>query len=307
MSDISTKLIYLNQIKQLIRQAIIEREVEVSDADTFKSYADKILQIPNKSIDIIYIEDTETIQFIDNRPPLTLTINPTPSNATVNIVSGTCIQYNNSIDVPLNSVVEYTVSADGYSSVSNKIILSENTNLDIQLQLLPITVTINNISNKDTSILTYNDGSGQSNSVKLNGGASTTINVIPNTPITAVNSYGSYLIFSNTNGSIDYKPYQNEYEYVGEPVEYYISININTVNTNDNIYLVYSDDISVNGIGNINIDTDTFYSFSTPLSITTTGSSRQYVLNYRPTPVFDYDIGGVFALIDTNGIGSTIL
>ena len=135
MSDISTKLIYLNEIKQLIKQAIIEREVEVSDTDTFKSYADKISQIPNKSIDIVYLEDTETIKFIDNRPSLTFTINPTPSNATVKIVSGTCVQYNNSIDVPLNSVVEYTVSADRYKSQVGSIVVSNNTTLDITLKV----------------------------------------------------------------------------------------------------------------------------------------------------------------------------
>ena len=39
------KLNYLVDTKKLIKQAIINKNVEVSDADTFRSYADKINDI----------------------------------------------------------------------------------------------------------------------------------------------------------------------------------------------------------------------------------------------------------------------
>ena len=45
MGDIATKLAYLNETKSLIKQAIIDKGVSISDTDTFRSYADKISQI----------------------------------------------------------------------------------------------------------------------------------------------------------------------------------------------------------------------------------------------------------------------
>lgn len=47
MSDIATKLAYLNETKSLIKQAIINKGVSISDTDTFRSYADKISSITN--------------------------------------------------------------------------------------------------------------------------------------------------------------------------------------------------------------------------------------------------------------------
>lgn len=45
MSDIATKLAYLNETKSLIKQAIIDKGVSISDTDSFRSYADKITSI----------------------------------------------------------------------------------------------------------------------------------------------------------------------------------------------------------------------------------------------------------------------
>lgn len=45
MSDIATKLAYLNETKSLIKQAIIDKGVNIQDSDTFRSYADKIAEI----------------------------------------------------------------------------------------------------------------------------------------------------------------------------------------------------------------------------------------------------------------------
>lgn len=45
MSTIADKLEYLNETKQAIKTAIVEKGVEVADTDTFRSYADKIAEI----------------------------------------------------------------------------------------------------------------------------------------------------------------------------------------------------------------------------------------------------------------------
>lgn len=42
MSDVATKLGYLNSTKAAIKEALINKGVEVADTDTFRSYADKI-------------------------------------------------------------------------------------------------------------------------------------------------------------------------------------------------------------------------------------------------------------------------
>lgn len=45
MSDISTKLTYLNATKTAIKEAIVGKGIEIADADTFRSYAEKISSI----------------------------------------------------------------------------------------------------------------------------------------------------------------------------------------------------------------------------------------------------------------------
>ena len=45
MSDLNTKLEYLEDTKTAIKNAIVEKGVEVSDSDTFRSYAEKISTI----------------------------------------------------------------------------------------------------------------------------------------------------------------------------------------------------------------------------------------------------------------------
>ena len=45
MGTINDKLTYLEETKELIKQAIVDKGVEVNDTDTFRSYADKISEI----------------------------------------------------------------------------------------------------------------------------------------------------------------------------------------------------------------------------------------------------------------------
>jgi hypothetical protein len=45
IESITPKLNYLNDTKELIKEALIEKGIEVSDTDTFRSYAEKISEI----------------------------------------------------------------------------------------------------------------------------------------------------------------------------------------------------------------------------------------------------------------------
>ena len=48
--SVESKMQYLSDTKDLIKQAIINKGVEVLDTDTFRSYADKIAEIPTGSV-----------------------------------------------------------------------------------------------------------------------------------------------------------------------------------------------------------------------------------------------------------------
>lgn len=57
MGDIASKLNYLNETKSLIKQAIIDKGVAVSDTDTFRSYVDKIASIENIIPSVVATDD----------------------------------------------------------------------------------------------------------------------------------------------------------------------------------------------------------------------------------------------------------
>ena len=56
MSNILKDLDYLSETKEKIRQAIIQKGVPVSEEDTFRSYADKILQIYSQSSELTELQ-----------------------------------------------------------------------------------------------------------------------------------------------------------------------------------------------------------------------------------------------------------
>lgn len=65
MADsLQNKLDYLDETKQLIKQALIEKEQEVTDEDTFRSYADKIKDISTG--DVKLFETYEEMQADEN-------------------------------------------------------------------------------------------------------------------------------------------------------------------------------------------------------------------------------------------------
>lgn len=67
MGDINDKLDYLETTKSLIKQAIEDKGVAVSDSDTFRSYATKIANIPAGGIDMINdVATVVTDDYFDN-------------------------------------------------------------------------------------------------------------------------------------------------------------------------------------------------------------------------------------------------
>lgn len=63
MGTVADKLNYLNDTKQAIKQAIIDKGVSVADADTFRSYADKILSIQSGSGGLEYVLKDGTFNY----------------------------------------------------------------------------------------------------------------------------------------------------------------------------------------------------------------------------------------------------
>ena len=65
---------------------------------------------------------------------VTLTINPTPSNATVVLIATGYLQEGNSITVPYGTTVVYTISADGYTTVTASMMVTSTQTTEIELE-----------------------------------------------------------------------------------------------------------------------------------------------------------------------------
>lgn len=65
---------------------------------------------------------------------VTLTINPTPSDASIELLSGNFSQIDNTITVTKGSGITYAIKRFGYEPVGDKIILDKDTTLDIELK-----------------------------------------------------------------------------------------------------------------------------------------------------------------------------
>jgi hypothetical protein len=94
---------------------------------------------------------------------LTFTINPTPSDAKVELIADGFEQNGNSITTHKYTNIEYVVSKDHYISKRGNINITENTNIDIELEVIMRTFTIN--PTPSDAIVTINDE--ETNSVTL--------------------------------------------------------------------------------------------------------------------------------------------
>ena len=91
MSTIKDKIEYLNETKRRIRAAIISRNVQVGENDTFRSYADKIRNIPvTAEVDVMALDATENKEYNAGEGkaynPVTVNVKPNVSEKTINKV-----------------------------------------------------------------------------------------------------------------------------------------------------------------------------------------------------------------------------
>lgn len=81
--------------------------------------------------------DTEAYKYLTT---VTLTINPTPSDATVTINS----EAKNTVTVPYRTTEEYSVATEGYLTQSGSVELTEDTTLKVELVKEPEEENVNN-------------------------------------------------------------------------------------------------------------------------------------------------------------------
>ena len=86
----------------------------------------------------------------------TVTINPTPSTATVTLTADGYTQSGNSITVPIDTVVNYSVSADKYVTKTGSATADSNKTVAVELVKL-ITITVNPVPSDATVTLTAPD------------------------------------------------------------------------------------------------------------------------------------------------------
>lgn len=104
----------------------------------------------------------------------TLTINPTPNNATVTFNIGQI--YGNQTTVPAGTTVAYTVSCSGYDSQSASIVVNNDLTLNVELQQILYTLTVN--TEPATAVVTFTTPgtvSGNTISVPINTDVSYTV------------------------------------------------------------------------------------------------------------------------------------
>lgn len=90
------------------------------------------------SSDLIWDADSSTY-----KRPVTIAINPTPSDATVILTANGFTQSGNMITVGENTTVTYTISKSGYTTVTDTISSDVNKTISVKLSIAKVTLTIN--------------------------------------------------------------------------------------------------------------------------------------------------------------------
>lgn len=143
---------------------------------------------------LTFNDDTQHINFLrvekntvidcSNLEPNTirLTINPIPADATVTLTVDGYNQFNftqvgNYIDVIPGTKVTYTVSKEGFDSISNTVIVIEDESIPVIIGEIRYTYTINPTPNDATVILTSSGETQVGNSIEVTSGATVSWNV----------------------------------------------------------------------------------------------------------------------------------
>ena len=161
MSTLMGKMTYLLETKNAIKNAIIAKDVNVSDNDTFRSYAEKISKIKSGGTDLIQKTITANGTYdhsddnVDGYSKVIVNVNPTLKEKTIT-ENGT---YNASAD-----------NADGYSRVTVNIEGSGNIWLDNEDKTLTIKIA------PDGNVRIYFNG------FVLPTGTNQIYSVLPNNP-----------------------------------------------------------------------------------------------------------------------------
>ena len=109
---------------------------------------------------------TETIDLVKNN--YTLTINPTPADATVTLTAAGYVQSGNSITVPYETAVSYSVSRTGYATQTGSYTLgAADHTVNVLLVKNNYTLTINPTPNDATVTLTAADYTQSGNSITV--------------------------------------------------------------------------------------------------------------------------------------------
>lgn len=97
-----------------------------------------ISYVRSYSSDLVW--DTDSSSY---KSPVTITINPTPSDATVVLTANGFTQSGNSITVGAGTNVTYTVSKTGYNTETSTISYTTNQNISVNLSVQQLTLTVN--------------------------------------------------------------------------------------------------------------------------------------------------------------------
>lgn len=97
----------------------------------------------------------------------TLTISPTPANATVELIAAGYTQVGNTISVPTGTVVTYTVSKDHYNTEYNSVTVTADDTIYVQLTDILYTYTINPTPVDATVVMTAAGYSQDNNSISV--------------------------------------------------------------------------------------------------------------------------------------------
>lgn len=130
MGTINDKLEYLNQTKQDIKQAIINKGQNITDEDTFRSYVDKINDI---ELGILSQEQAEIINMdldsILNEQIPDINLNYTTGELTGGFISN-IYSYDKNLDVAISKVILQT----GEESISFPLSKSTNKNVYVYIK-----------------------------------------------------------------------------------------------------------------------------------------------------------------------------
>ena len=120
------------------------------------------------------VDSDKSIDIELTKKQVTLTITTTPEEATVKFNKGE-IDPDKSITVDYGTDVEYAVSCEGYTEITNNQIVTEDTNVPVSLEKIQVTLTLN-VTPEGATIL-FDDEPSESNSKTVDYGSNVKYNV----------------------------------------------------------------------------------------------------------------------------------